>query len=312
MLEGTKAASAADRDSFARAIHDSLQSLAEDQSFKDLAQSLTFLRYKRYSTNKMEVIDDCVRQCMSEHDTEWLRLHTEWDPDVFMSSLTKEYGKGNCDSLGLGCLLTLTGSDIFPHADTCMAYVKRTWPQLGHIIIRMLESALLEAMGVPATAQGQDNIARREDVLKLEENGDYFSLNLSCLHTNTQQGQYANTPIMVSFGSSPITLELNGSVDQLIEVTQVVAWISSALRLLPQDQPPTSCLTTLTQDSEGLAFLSNFHYTRTGFATWWVLGSVVAPRCHRRRIPHSRQTVRTWVGDPTSYVVCANWRLRCR
>lgn len=134
----------------------------------------------------MEVIDDSIRQYMSAHDTKWLRLHTEWDPVLFMSSLTKEYGNENNDSLGLGCLLTLTGSNIFPHADTCMAYVKRTWPQLGHVIIRMLESALLEAMGVPATAQRRDGIARRKDVLKLKEHGDYYSLNLSCLYTNTQ------------------------------------------------------------------------------------------------------------------------------
>ncbi|KAL6401515.1 hypothetical protein AUP68_15388 [Ilyonectria robusta] len=63
---------------------------------------------------------------------------------------------------------------------------------------------------------------------------------------------------MVSFRNSLITLELKGSVDQLVEVAQIVAWISSALRLLPQDQPPTSCLTTITQDSEGLVLRQAF------------------------------------------------------
>lgn len=175
VLKDTEAVGAADRDSFARAIQDSIQTLAEDQPFKDLAQALTFLRYQRYSMNKMQVIDDCVRQCMSTHD-EWVRLHTEWDPVHFMSSLTKEYGDESNDSLGLGCLLTLTGSDMFPHADTYMAYVKRTWPQLGHIIIGMLQSAILQAMGAPALARGRDGICRREYMMKLEENGDYDSL----------------------------------------------------------------------------------------------------------------------------------------
>lgn len=121
-------------------------------------------------------------------------FEVDWDP----TALGKEANALTLDS-GIGQFLTIVGRPSSCEALTCTEYIRRHWPQGGHVLVKLLDEAISGSITLPRAA----TLA------------DCTTLTITSLR--------------------PLTIAVQGSRGAIAEVAEQLAWITAALRRPPEN-----------------------------------------------------------------------------
>jgi hypothetical protein len=172
-----------------------------------------------------------------------------WEIHDFM---LEQYGR----LVPIETIIVLTGSAIYAQATTCGDYVRTTWPEVGEVVLWLLNQAL-EQSGEEVVQYGLGKSSRRSSFTRLAVIDDSL-------------GNEKRSSIRI------VTAPVHGYISvsaaneaMLLEIAQLLAWLSAALSSSPFAKELAYATPSITpteggygSDSKNMSFEIDVHYTK--------------------------------------------------